>query len=238
MQNQDLIKKEEVRQNNVKELKHIAIVLDGNRRFAKKLMLQPWKGHELGYKKIEKLFEWCKELKIKQLTLYAFSVKNFNRPKNEFNYLMKLFEDAFVKAKDDERLKDIKVNFIGRIYMFPAVVQKAMKDLMEKTKDNNGYVINFAMAYGGREEIIDSVKRLIEKGIEVNEENLGDCMYMNEDVDLIIRTSGEHRTSDFLPWQANYAEWIFLDKMWPEFEKQDLIDCVEQFNKRERRFGR
>ena len=217
--------------------KHVGIVLDGNRRFAKRLMLQPWKGHELGYGKVEKLFEWCKELEIKQLTLYVFSVKNFNRPKKEFDYLMKLFEEAFSKAKEDSRLKDIKVNFIGRIYMFPEKVKNAMNELMEKTKDNKGHIINFAMAYGGRQEIIDSVKRLIASGKEVNEENLGDCMYINDDVDLIIRTSGEHRTSDFLPWQADYAEWIFLDKMWPEFEKEDLINCIKDFKERNRRFG-
>ena len=220
-----------------KNPKHIGIVLDGNRRFAKRLMLQPWKGHELGYEKIEKLFDWCKELGIKQLTLYVFSVKNFNRPKKEFDYLMKLFEDAFIRAKDDDRLKDIKINFIGRIHMFSVAVQRAMKEKKKKTKDNKGHTINFAMAYGGKEEIIDSVKKLVESGKKINKENLGDCMYMNEDVDLVIRTSGEKRTSDFLPWQAHYAEWIFLDKMWPDFEKQDLIDCIQDFNNRNRRFG-
>ena len=217
--------------------KHIGIILDGNRRFAKKLMLEPWKGHELGYEKVEKLFEWCKELGIKELTLYAFSVKNFNRPKKEFDYLMNLFQKAFEKAKNDERLKKIKVNFLGRIHMFPKRVQKAMNELMENTKDNKEHIINFAMAYGGRQEIVDAVKKLIKSDKEVNEENLGDCMYMNDDVDLIIRTSGEKRTSDFLPWQGHYSEFIFLEKNWPDFEKQDLIDCINDFNKRNRRFG-
>lgn len=224
--------------------RHVGLILDGNRRFAKRLMLQPWKGHELGYEKVEKLFDWCKELDIKEITLYAFSVKNFNRPKKEFDYLMKIFQEGFEKVKNDERIKDIRINFLGRIYMFPEKVKKTMKELMEATKNNDKYVINFAMAYGGREEIIDSVKKIAEKVKngeldvdEIDKESIGENMYMNSDVDLIIRTSGEKRTSDFLPWQGHYAEWFFLDKMWPEFEKQDLIDCINEFNSRNRRFG-
>lgn len=120
-----------------------------------------------------------------------------------------------------------------------------MKELTEITKNNKGIILNFAMAYGGRQEIIDAVRKIsmqVKQGkldIEkINEEMFGNNLYMNSDVDLIIRTSGEKRTSDFLPWQGNYAEWIFLDKYWPEFEKKDLIQCIEEFNLRQRRFGK
>lgn len=225
--------------------KHIGIILDGNRRFAKKLMIKPWKGHEWGYKKIESLFEWAKEIDIKEITLYTFSVKNFNRPKKEFDYLMKLFKESFIKAKEDPRLKDIKINFLGRIHMFPKEVQKAMEELMEKTKNNKKYIINFAMAYGGREEIIDAVKKISQQVKEgkldidqINKETFGKNLYMDDDVELIIRTSGEKRTSDFLPWQGHYAEWIFLDKFWPEFEKEDFVNCIKEYNSRQRRFGK
>jgi len=225
--------------------KHIGIILDGNRRFAKRLMMKPWKGHEWGYEKIKKLFEWIKEIGIKEVTLYTFSVKNFNRPKDEFEYLMRLFEKAFTEVKDDPRIKNIKINFIGRVSMFPEGVKNSMKELMESTKNNKKIIVNFAMAYGGREEILDAVKKIskqIKEGKldidQINKDTFGDCMYMNDDVDLIIRTSGEKRTSDFLPWQGHYAELIFLDKSWPEFEKEDLISCIKEYNSRQRRFGK
>ena len=143
--------------------KHIGIILDGNRRFAKRLMIKPWRGHEWGEKKIEKLFEWCKEYSVKELTLYAFSIQNFNRPNEEFDFLMKLFVKSFDGIKEDERIKEIKINFIGRINLFPEKVQKSMNELMEITKDNGPYVINFAMAYGGQEEVIDAVKKISEQ---------------------------------------------------------------------------
>ncbi len=225
--------------------KHIGLILDGNRRFAKKLMLKPWKGHEWGYEKIKALMDWTKELGVKELTLYVFSIKNFNRPKEEFKYIMDLFYKAFTEVKEDPKIKDIKINFIGRIHMFPEKVQKAMTDLMETTKNNKEYTVNFAMAYGGREEIIDAVKKISEQVKQgklnidqINKETFGSNMYMNDDVELIIRTSGEKRTSDFLPWQGHYAEWIFLDKYWPEFEKEDFVNCIEEYNSRQRRFGK
>ena len=216
--------------------KNIAIILDGNRRFAKKLMMKPWMGHEWGKEKVEKVLDWSKELGIKELTLYAFSVENFNRPKEEFNYLMKLFKEAFEKVKDDPRIYEnkIRINFIGRIWMFPEDVQTAMKKLMEKTKDNQNCIINFAMAYGGRTEVVDAAKKiaeLVKSGKlnveDINEDGFKDNLYISNEPDLIIRTGGEKRTSNFLPYQGAYAEWIFLEKSWPEFEKEDLVAAVE-----------
>jgi len=226
---------------------HIGIILDGNRRFAKRLMLQPWKGHELGFEKLKKLFKWCKELDIKEITLYCFSMQNFNRPKKEFDYLMSLFEKGFneVLTNKDIHKDKIKINIIGRHYLFPEKVQKQIKKVIELTKDYNNYKINIAIAYGGREEIIDAVKKIAEKVKNkeldiknINEETFSENLYLNSNPDLIIRTGGDRRTSNFLPWQSIYSEWFFLEKTWPEFEKQDLINVIEEYKNRKRRFGK
>lgn len=227
--------------------RHVALILDGNRRFAKRLNLDPWKGHEWGEKKVQKVLDWAKESGVKELTFYAFSLQNFNRPKVEFDYLMKLFLEAAKKLLNDERLEEnnIKIRFIGRISLFPSDVQEFMKRLMEKTKDNSGYVINFAMAYGGREELVDSFKKIYPKiksgevGIkDIDEALINDNLYMADEPDLIIRTSGELRTSNFLIWQSYYSEWIFLDKFWPEFEREDFFNCLIDYSKRDRRKGK
>jgi len=227
--------------------KHIGIIMDGNRRFSKRLMMKPWKGHEWGAKKVERLLDWCKEIGIKELTLYTFSVQNFNRPEKEFNYLMDLFRKEFARLKEDNRIYEnkIRINIIGRTWMFPKDVQESINELMERTKEHDNYIVNFAMAYGGREEVIDAVKKLAEQikngevDIEnINEESFARNLYMKDEPEMIIRTGGEKRTSNFLLWQSHYAEWFFLEKMWPEFEKEDLIKCINEFGERERRFGK
>ena len=227
--------------------KHVGIVLDGNRRFAKQLMLKPWKGHEWGAKKVEQLLYWCEEFDVKELTLYTFSVENFDRPQKEFDYLMKLILKEFTKLKDDKRIteKDIRINFIGRINMFPEQVQQSMQALMDKTKDHTTYIVNFAMAYGGRAEVVDATRKIAEQveagklSVEsINQETFSDYLYTNSDVDLLIRTS-ESRLSGFLPWQTVYSEIIFLpEKLWPEFEKEDFVACLEEYGRRKRRFGK
>ncbi len=227
--------------------KHIGIILDGNRRFAKQLMMKPWKGHELGAKKIWKLFDWCKELDLHEVTLYTFSIENFNRPKKEFDYLMQLFQREFNAVKKDPRIHKnrIRINFIGRINMFPKPVYEAMKNLMEATKDYNSYIVNFAMAYGGRAEVLDATKKiaqLVKEGKldidQINEKVFSKELYLESEPDLIIRTSGEQRTSGFLIWQGSYAELYWCQKKWPEFEKEDLIEAIEDYMLRERRFGK
>ena len=225
-------------------LNHLGVILDGNRRFAKRLMLNPEKGHEWGYKKIKELFQWCKEEKIYELTLYTFSLENFNRPKKEFDYLMKLFIKAFKELKEDANVKDMKVNFIGRIIQFPKEVQNAMQELMEFTKNNSPFKVNFAMAYSGRAEIVDATKLIIKKiknkelkEEEINEHTFAKNLYLNSEPDLIIRTS-ESRLSGFLTYQSTYSELEFLpDKLWPEFSKEDFTNCIKKFYTRQRRFG-
>jgi len=227
--------------------KSIGIVVDGNRRFSKKLMLKPHKGHEWGAKKIKDLFKWCKEYSIKELTLYTFSIENFDRPKKEFNYLMNLFEKEFAILIKDKRFhkEKIKINFIGRLWMFPKKVQEKMGKLMELTKNYKKGTVNFAMAYGGRAEIIDATKKIAEQVKQkkldidaINEEVFKHNLYLESEPDLIIRTS-ESRLSGFLLWQGAYAEIIFLPKvLWPEFSKKHFIACLNEYSIRERRFGR
>ncbi|HIH32209.1 TPA: di-trans,poly-cis-decaprenylcistransferase [Candidatus Woesearchaeota archaeon] len=222
---------------------HLAIILDGNRRFAKRLMLEPWKGHEYGAKRVELLLEWCKEFKINELTLYSFSIQNFNRPKEEFNYLMKLFSEMFTKFADDPRIKknEIKIRFLGRYELFPKELASLFKEIAEKTKNNSKFILNFAMAYGGREEIVDAIKKIVSEHPEpekITEDYVEKHLYIDSAPDIIIRTGGEKRTSNFLPWQSVYSELFFIDKTWPEFEKEDLVNILNEYNQRERRFGK
>lgn len=234
--------------NKLKVPRHVAIVLDGNRRFAKRLLLKPFMGHEWGARKVESLLNWCKDLGISEVTLYSLSLENFNRPKEEFDYLMNLFINEFTKFEDDPRIKenDLKVRFIGRTWLFPVKLQEIMKRLTDKTKDNNKFTVNFAMAYSGRAEIIDAVKKLAndikENKISVDdldEEIFNKKLYLASEPDLIIRTGGEKRMSGFLLWQGSYAEWIFLPNvLWPEFTKRHLVSCIKEYEKRERRFGK
>ena len=227
--------------------RHIGIILDGNRRFSKRLMMKPWMGHEWGAKKVEKLLEWIVDLDIKELTLYAFSVENFDRPKNEFDFLMELFTKEFERTISDKRVYEnkVRINFIGRLNMFPKAVREKMVKLMEATKHHDKYIVNFAMAYGGRAEIIDAAKKIaksIKDGSididDINEKIIAKNLYLESEPDLIIRTSGEKRTSGFLLWQGSYAEFLFIDKLWPEFEKEDLVKAVREYKKRDRRFGK
>ncbi len=230
---------------------HVAIILDGNRRFAKKLMLKPWMGHEWGRKKVEKLIEWCSELGIKEVSLYAWSIENFSRPREEFDYIMKLFREACEQLKSDKKLQErgrqlgIKVRFLGRLEMFPKGVRQLMREIMEKSAGNTGLIVNFCMAYGGRQEITDAARRMaadVQKGrlsaAGVNDDTFKKYLYMPDDPDLIIRTGGEKRLSGFLLYQSSYSELFFLEKTWPEFEKEDLVQVIEEYRQRERRFGR
>lgn len=228
--------------------RHVGLIMDGNRRFARRLMMKPWMGHEWGAKKVHKVLEWSKELGVKEVTFYAFSIQNFQRPEKEFHYLMDVFCKEFDNLmKEEEKLKKegLRINFIGRLNMFPEKVHSRMLKLMEMTKDNTGYTVNFAMAYGGREEVLDAVHKIaeqIQKGeldVEsINEESFAKNLYLNSEPDLIIRTGGEKRISNFLTWQNTYSELIFLDKHWPEFEKEDYITAIQEYTSRERRFGK
>lgn len=223
---------------------HVGIILDGNRRFAKRMGLKPWKGHDFGLKKLEDLFKWCIGIGIKELTLYCFSTENFKRARKEISYLFDLFWREFEKIQESKNIyKDkVRMNVIGRTFMFPKKMQKAMKEAMKKTEKNKELIVNMALAYGGRQEIVDAFKKIIKKGTlnpnKINEELISKNLYLQSEPDMVIRPGGEIRTSNFLTWQSIYSEWIFIPKLWPEFTKKDLIKCIEEFGKRERRFGR
>jgi tritrans,polycis-undecaprenyl-diphosphate synthase [geranylgeranyl-diphosphate specific] len=225
----------------------IAVILDGNRRFGRKKGLMPWQGHEFGVKKVEELLEWCRDLGIMELTLYAFSMDNFKRPENEKKALFGLFKTNIRKLEENDKLKKygIKVRFAGRLSMFPEDIQKDMRHLMKKTSKNDRFWLNFAMAYSGKSEITDSVKKIIQKlrnrkidEKDVNEKLIEDNLYLSSSPDIFIRPGGEKRMSDFLLWQSAYSELFFIDKLWPEFTKEDLVEIIKEYKKRERRFGR
>jgi len=227
--------------------KHIGLIMDGNRRFAKSLNLKVWKGHEYGEKKVLALLDWCKEFNIKELTIYAFSVQNFNRPKQEFEYLMKLFTKFTEKILRDPKFikSGVKIKILGNLKLFPLQLRKKIQELVNKTKNNKKYFFNIALGYGGREEIIRAVKKistLTKKNKintnQINQELFQKYLYLESEPDMIIRTGGDYRTSNFLPWQSIYSEWFFINKKWPEFEKQDFINCLNEFSKRQRRFGK
>ena len=232
----------------MKKVNHLAIILDGNRRLAKKLMLKPWEGHKLGARKVEELFTWCRELGIKELTLYALSYDNFHkRPKDELDYLLNLFKQEFTRLLDDSEIMDnkVKIRFIGNRLILPKDIQEIMHDLEEKTRFNEGYTINFAIAYGGREEIIEAVKAVADEAMrgnvkpeEISMDYFSEKLYLQSNPDLIIRTGGNFRTSNFLVWQSAYSEWHIIKKFWPEFTKQDLINAIEDYSKREIRLGK
>ncbi|MFW5865949.1 MAG: polyprenyl diphosphate synthase [Nanoarchaeota archaeon] len=227
---------------------HIAMIMDGNRRFAKRLKKEPWNGHRYGAKKLEEVLKWCKEQGIRTLTVFSFSLQNLNRPQEEFDFLMDLFRESFdkIKRKGSKIQKhNIKINILGRTEIFPDDIQQSLAEVKEQTRDNDLFTLNMCFGYGGREEIVDATRALAQDVKEgkvdakdIDENLLDSYMYSSDKPDLIIRTGGEHRTSNFLPWQSAYSEWFFVDTMWPEFSKKEFIAILDQYKKRDRRFGK
>ncbi len=229
--------------------KHIGIIMDGNRRFAKELWMEPTKGHELGKDKLEEVLEWCREIGVKILTVYAFSTENFRRSREEVERLIKLFIESLKKAADDERVKKygIRIRVIGQTELLPEQLRDAIKYAEEKTKDHNKFHLNVAIAYGGREEIVRAIREIakeVKEGKleidEITEETVRRHLYTGDlpDPDLILRTSGEERISNFLLWQSAYSEFYFADIYWPTFRKIDFLRAIRAYQLRHRRFGR
>jgi tritrans,polycis-undecaprenyl-diphosphate synthase [geranylgeranyl-diphosphate specific] len=228
---------------------HIAIIMDGNRRFAEELGLTSEAGHIIGSKKIEDVLDWCFILEIPVLTIYAFSTENFKRSTSEVQTLMKLFRDELRKAKEDSRIHQyqIRINVFGKLETLPQEVQQAAREIMDLTKDYTKYQFNIALAYGGREEIINAIK-LIANDVkdgkidipQISQDTVSSHLYTNgiPDPDLILRTSGEERVSNFLLWQLAYSELYFSDVYWPAFEKRDFLEAIQTYQTRKRRFGK
>lgn len=241
--------------------KHLGVILDGNRRYAKSIGLSAGEGHKLGAKKVRSLLTWCGEFKIPVVTLWVFSTQNFSRDPEEVKTLMQLFIDQANSMKTDgEFIKnDIRVRVLGRRDDLPTDVQEALTDLETTTANRKGMLVQLALGYGGREEIVDAVKSYLSNWFNrsdmsqrtsaqqfqaaadaLTEAELTKYMYNSEvvDPDFIIRTSGEVRLSGFLLWQAAFSEYYFLDVNWPGFRRVDFLRALRSFQLRQRRFGK
>jgi len=218
---------------------HIAIIMDGNGRWAKEKGLNRTAGHEEGAKVVRNLTTHCSDIGIKYLTLYAFSTENWSRPKLEVEFLMKLLERYFKSELPIYLENNVKFKAIGDLSKFSKKLQNIIKETEEKTKHSSGLTQVLALNYGSRDEITRSVKRVIKNDLEITEENINNHLDTQDmpDVDLLIRTSGEVRISNYLLWQSAYAEMFFTKTYWPEFDKNELDDIISDFHRRERRFG-
>lgn len=236
--------------NNGIQPEHIAIILDGNRRWASEKVLDPWLGHERGAEKIEELLDWCLKLDVKSVTLYTFSTENFRRSSAEVQQIMRIAEQWFRKILTDKRIHGdrIRVKVLGRVGLLPEELRQLISEVEKATENYDRHFLNFAFAYGGRAEIVDAARKIAEevesgklKPDAVNEKTFEQYLYTShmpqQDPDLIIRTSGEERLSGFLLWQSAYSELFFLDVYWPDFRLIDLLRAVRTFQRRKRRFG-
>jgi undecaprenyl diphosphate synthase len=227
--------------------KHLAIIMDGNGRWAKQKGLLRALGHENGTKSVRNTVETCAKLGIENLTLYAFSTENWNRPKLEVDTLMKLLVHSLKNELKTLQENNIRLNSIGSLDKLPTSILKELKEVIEKTKTNTRMTLTIALSYGSREELINVVKNISEKvknniiSVDtIDESIINQHLYTHNlpDVDLLIRTSGEHRISNFLLWQICYAELYFTDVLWPDFKEKDLYEAIISYQKRERRFGK
>jgi len=215
--------------------------MDGNRRWATARRLPSFEGHRAGHKKIEDVLRWCRDAEIKILTLYAFSIENWQRPKKEVDFLMKLFYLALTKDIKKLHKNNICVRVIGRKKGLPEKIQKAIKKSEELTKNNTAIILNLAINYGGRPELVDAFNKILKNPPKkITEDLISQNVYTAglPDPDLIIRTSGEKRLSGFLTWQSAYSEFCFIKHHWPEFSKEDFNDVLNDFANRQRRFGK
>lgn len=233
-----------------KQLNHLAIIMDGNGRWAKKRHMPRFMGHKAGMDNVEPIALAASDLGIKVLTLYAFSTENWARPKDEVNYLMNLPVKFFDKFMPKLQKHNVKVNIMGYLDQLPQSTHDVVMRAMDETKDNTGLILNFAFNYGARKEIVSAVKEIstaVKDGRlnidDINENLLSENMMTAKfspysDPDLLIRTSGEQRISNFLLWQIAYSELAFTDKAWPDFNKDDLVKMVDIYQHRNRRFGK
>ena len=222
--------------------KHIAIIMDGNRRWANKNGLTTKEGHKKGADNLQTIARYCNKLGVKYLTVYAFSTENWKRSEEEFKglmFLLKNYLNDFSKKADTE---NIKINIIGDITKLSSDLQDQMIECMERTRNNTGLNLNIAFNYGGRAEIVNAIKNIVKDKIkpeDITEELVTNYMYTanQPDPDLLIRTGGELRTSNFLPWQLIYTEFYFPNTYWPEFDENELLKAIQTYKSRNRKFG-
>ncbi|WP_264565542.1 isoprenyl transferase [Flavobacterium sp. N3904] len=237
--------KEEINKDNIP--KHLAIIMDGNGRWAKQKGFLRTLGHKSGSKSVKKIIKACSDLGVEYLTLYAFSTENWNRPKLEVDTLMKVLINSLKKELPTLLENNMKMNAIGNLDKLPKNAQKELQDVIEKTKNNTKMTLTLALSYGSREEIVNVVKIISDKvknniiSIDaIDDSIINEHLYTHNlpDVDLLIRTSGEHRISNFLLWQIAYSELYFTEVLWPDFKEKDLYEAIISYQKRERRFGK
>ena len=220
--------------------KHIAIIPDGNRRWAAKHGISIPVAYERGIDNIANVLKWCRKNGVRTLTMWGFSTENFMRDRNEVHNLFSLFDKKLSEGlKKDYRKYKVRVRFLGRISDFPKQVQEKMRKAESDTAKNGKYSLNLMLAYGGRNEIIDAVNQALSKGMKkVDEKSFSSLLYMEESPDLVIRTSGEIRTSGFLPWQSAYSEFYFSKKLWPDFNESEFNKALGEFARRRRKYGK
>jgi tritrans,polycis-undecaprenyl-diphosphate synthase [geranylgeranyl-diphosphate specific] len=229
---------------------HLGVILDGNRRWAIARSGIEYEGHRIGAKTSQDFLEWCLDLRIKTITLYAFSIENFNRPKREVDTILSIIEEEGKRLLKDQRLhqNQIRVKALGRVDLLPKSLQEILREIEDATESYDKNYLNIALAYGGRTEIIDAARKIARdvgegsvKPEEIDEQFFMKYLYTahlpNPYPDLIIRTSGEERLSGFLLWQSAYSEFCFLDVYWPEFRRIDLLRAVRTYQQRKRRYG-
>ncbi|MBO5909908.1 MAG: di-trans,poly-cis-decaprenylcistransferase, partial [Clostridia bacterium] len=219
---------------------HICFIIDGNGRWAKNHHLPRSQGHIKGLEKLQKMYKMVREIGIKYVSIYAFSTENWNRPKEEVDGLMKLTRKAIKDFNNDKKYHDTHIDFLGDISKFDKDIVDGITSIRERTKNNTSFYINVCLNYGGREDIVQSVNKLIASGkTQVTIDDISANLYTSNspDPDFIVRTSGEHRLSNFMPWQSIYAELYFPNVLWPDFGKNDLIEAIKEYSSRDRRFG-
>ena len=224
------------------EIKHIAIIMDGNRRWAKEKKLPTMVGHKKGVEALKKTVIACEKFGVKYLTVYAFSTENWNRTQEEVDFLMNLLAQTIAGELLELHKNNVVLNFIGDLEALNQDLQKTLKNAHEKTKNNTGVNLQVAINYGGRDEIKNAIKKIVASGIseeEITEELISKNLYKGEipDPDLVIRTGNEKRISNFLLWQIAYSELYVTDIFWPDFDENELKKAIEEFNLRTRRFG-
>lgn len=222
---------------------HVAIIMDGNGRWARARNLPRLAGHRAGTENLRRVLEACTELGIEYLTIYAFSTENWERPEAEVRGLMNILEDVIDRELEELHRNGVQLRHLGRLERLKPELQRKVKAAVELTKDNTSLVLNIAWNYGGRDEIIYAIQSLMKDGVQpdqVTEELVNQYLYTKgcPDPDLIIRTSGEFRVSNFLIWQGAYSEWYVTPTFWPDFGREELLKALHEFSSRERRFGR
>ncbi|MTB63621.1 isoprenyl transferase [Streptococcus sp. zg-86] len=243
-------KKKETIETAIQVPKHIAIIMDGNGRWAKKRMQPRVMGHKAGMDALQRVTKSASDMGVKVLTVYAFSTENWTRPEKEVKFIMNLPVEFYDKYVPDLHANNVKIQMIGDHARLPEATKSALEKAIQKTKHNTGLILNFALNYGGRDELTHAVKEIAQAVLDtkfnpgdIDERLISGYLYTNtlpytlRDPDLVIRTSGELRLSNFLPWQTAYSELYFTDIAWPDFDEQALHEAIKEYNRRHRRFG-